>query len=172
MELLRRAFRLLFDDVAIKRWRERWKGYLAASILTGITLLSTLLLLGLQQQVVVASLGATAFVVLAMPKSRAARTAATIGGQSLGLLAGGLAALVPHPTTFSMALVNALAVALCSLAMLATRYKHPPAAGTALGVSVTGIDLAVTLTVVGSTLIISAIRILTLNLVPDFSADD
>lgn len=163
--------RLLFDELAIQRWRTSWRGYLFASLLCGVTLLVTLLLLGIQQQVIVASLGATSFVVLAMPKSRAARTAATIGGQSLGLLCGGLASLVPHETLLATAVINALAVALCALAMLATRYKHPPAAGTALGISVTGIDAGVVLTVVGSTLIISTIRILTLNAIPDYSAD-
>ena len=161
----------LFDDLARERWQTRWRSYLVASLLSGLTLGVALLLLGGEGQVIVASLGATAFIVLAMPKSRAARTSSAIGGQAIGLLCGGLASLVPHEPLLLASVVNGLAVAVCALAMLATRYKHPPAAGTALGVSVLGISLDTFLTVMGVTVIISAIRIITLTVAPDFSAD-
>lgn len=160
------------DPVARGRWPERRRAYLFAAVMSGVTLSVTYLLLGQQNQVVIASLGATAFVVFAMPKSRAARTASTIGGHSLGLLCGALASLVPHHGEVATAAVYGIAVAICALLMLVTRYKHPPAAGTALGIAVTGIDVAAAITVIGSTLIISTIRIVTLSLLQDFSADE
>ncbi|MDX1569680.1 MAG: HPP family protein [Xanthomonadales bacterium] len=163
---------LLMDPVARGRLQTRWKAYLFAAVLSGLTLSVTYLLLGQANQVVIASLGATAFVVFAMPKSRAARTASTIGGQMLGLLCGGLAGLVPHESQLAAALVYGLAVGICSLLMLTTRYKHPPAAGTALGIAVTGIDVAAAITVIGSVFLISTLRIVTLSLLQDFSADE
>lgn len=162
----------LLDEIARHRLSRLWGRYLFASVLTGVTLLVTLLLLGLQSQVIVASMGATAFIVIAMPKSRAADTGKTIGGQAIGLLCGSLASLIPHAGLLSNATIFALAVASCAFLMLVTRYKHPPAAGTALGIADIGVDPLAIFTVIGSTLIISFIRILFLNLAPRLSSDE
>jgi len=90
----------------------------------------------------VASLGATSFIVFAMPRSRAARPRSLLGSYVIGALVGILCSLV---ATSSLAvstgiaadklevLFAALAVGLAILAMVTTDTGHPPAAGPAPG---------------------------------------
>ena len=143
-----------------------------ASVLCTVTLIVTFLVLSMDDQIVIASLGATAFVVFAMPKSRAAETSRTIGGHAIGLLCGSLASLIPHAGHASTAIVYGLTVGVACFLMLVTRYKHPPAAGTALGITATGMSTSTIVFVVLSVILISILRIVTLNLLQDFSADD
>lgn len=163
---------MLLDPIAREKLLTKWKAYLVASLLCTVTLIVSFLVLSMDDQIVIASLGATAFVVFAMPKSRAAETTRTIGGHAIGLLCGSLASLIPHAGHASTAMVYGLGVGVTCFLMLVTRYKHPPAAGTALGITATGMSISTTLTVVFSVILISFIRIATLNALQDFSADD
>lgn len=162
----------MLSEIAKQRFFQKWRPYLIASALCSITLATTFLLLGTENQLIVASVGASAFVVFAMPRSRAAQTTATIGGQLIGLLSGSLAAFIPHETAMTSAMVHAVAVGLCCFLMLATRYRHPPAAGTALGISVVGIHAGAVFLVIGAAIIMSAIRIMVLSLLTDFSMEN
>jgi len=92
---------------------------------------------------IVAALGASAFVVFAMPHSITAHPRRLIGGHVVGLLCGTFCyyAFLSGPLgklitswEFTTLFIYALAVGLSIFLMAITNTEHPPAAGTALGI--------------------------------------
>ena len=92
---------------------------------------------------IVAALGASAFVVFAMPHSITARSRSLIGGHVVGLLSGtfcyyvfltGPLGVLITGWEFTTLVTYALAVGLSIFLMAITNTEHPPAAGTALGI--------------------------------------
>ncbi len=92
---------------------------------------------------IIAALGASTFVVFAMPHSITAQPRRLIGGHVIGVLAGTLCyyAFLTGPMGRLLAswqpatlFIYALAVGLAIFAMTVTNTEHPPAAGTALGI--------------------------------------
>ena len=138
--------------------RSFWKNYILQSLLATLTIFIVLLLLSMEHAVVIASIGATSFIVFAMPKSITARPRNVIGGHMVGLISGSLFSLIPsHSFLFSITLYS-LAVGLSIFMMVVTDTEHPPAAGTALGVVVQGFSLNVAFAVITSSLILSAVH--------------
>jgi CBS-domain-containing membrane protein len=135
-----------------------WKHYILQSILATVSVFIVLYFLSLQEAVIVASIGATTFIVFAMPDSITAQPRNVIGGQLVGLFCGFLFSLIPHHTLIFSILIYSLAVGASIFTMVVTDTEHPPAAGTALGVVITGIRLDVLLTVVMSVIILSLIH--------------
>ena len=91
----------------------------------------------------VASLGATAFIVFAMPKSITAKPRNIVGGYLIGILAGTLITLVPDTLFGLPSILYSLAVGLSIFGMTITDTEHPPASGAALAVSAQGFSLEV-----------------------------
>jgi len=135
-----------------------WRNYVFQSLFATFAIFIVLLYLGLQEAVIIASLGATAFVVFAMPKSITAKTRNVVGGHVVGLISGALCALIPHPTLLLSAIVYSFAVGLSIFIMVIIDTEHPPASGTALGVAIRGFSLNVTIAVVTSVIILSLIH--------------
>ncbi|MFO7917666.1 MAG: HPP family protein [Anaerolineae bacterium] len=111
--------------------------------LATLTVLGIFFLLDvLLRSTLVSSLGASTFIVFAMPHSRPARSRALVGGYIVGTLCGTLCSLAADcalaastgltPRT-RLIIFGALAIGLAILIMLATDTGHPPAAGLALG---------------------------------------
>ena len=69
--------------------------FILQSFLAGVAVFIILSFLTLRQSIMVASLGATAFIVFAMPKSITAKPRNIVGGYLIGILAGTLITLVP-----------------------------------------------------------------------------
>jgi len=111
--------------------------------------------LGEGQFVIIAAIGASSFIVFAMPKAVTAQPKSIIGGYILGLAIGALSWLIPQPTFAYQIIVYAALVGLTMFAMVATDTEHPPACGTALGVAVSGWSLSVTLTILVSAVILA-----------------
>ncbi|MBI2868503.1 MAG: HPP family protein [Chloroflexi bacterium] len=139
-----------------KNFRSLWKHYLYQTCLATLVLAVVLWLLSAENAVIVASIGATAFLVFSMPRIATAQPRRIIGGQLIGLLAGSLLALVPHPAAVLAAVIYSLAVGLSMFLMIALDLAHPPAAGTALGVAISGFSLPVMLAVITSSLALAA----------------
>lgn len=138
-----------------ERLRTSWKAYLAQSLLVALVAAILLLILTFEHIVVVVSLGSMAFIIFARPHSDMAQARHVIGGQALGLLAGGLFGFVPQEPLIIAILAHALAVGLAALLMVAFEVEHSPAAGTALGVALQGISLKLALAVLGSAVVLS-----------------
>lgn len=116
----------LGDNLA-KNWKNcLWQGAAAGF---SITLLS-IILRDVLNLILIASAGSTAFLVLALPHTRAAKPRNVIGGHSLCIIAGLFCSLVNVP-----GLEEGLAVALGFFLMVATDSEHPPAGGTALALA-------------------------------------
>jgi CBS-domain-containing membrane protein len=135
-----------------------WKHYVLQSILATLSVFVVLYFLSLQEAVIIASIGATAFIVFTMPNNITAQSRNVIGGHLIGLFYGFLFSLIPHSALIFSILIYSLAVGASIFTMVVTDTEHPPAAGTALGVVITGIRLDVLITVVMSIIILSLIH--------------
>ncbi len=132
-----------------------WKHYLYQSLLAAIVVFVILLILTIENAVVIASIGASAFIVFTMPRNITARPRRVIGGHLVGLFSGSLCAFIPHSSTLASISVYALAVGVSICLMVALDFEHPPASGTALGVAITGFSPGVIIAVITSSLVLS-----------------
>lgn len=129
-----------------EKFKQAWPSYIFQSLLATITLIIVLLLIDLvAEAAIVAALGATAFIVFAMPKSITARPKNVIGGHAIGLISGSLCfiALTPLQSLLgsegiARILAAAVSVGLSIFLMTIIDMEHPPASGTALGIVVYG----------------------------------
>jgi len=131
-----------------RNFRGNWRSYLVQSLLAVVALLVILYFLDvLTHAAIVAALGASAFIIFAMPRSVTAQPRNVIGGHIMGLIAGSICyfALLYPPLGLSVKslyiLAAALSVGLAILLMVITDTEHPPAAGTALGIVAYGWSL-------------------------------
>ena len=113
------------------------------------------LFLNSQQIVIIASIGATAFVVFTMPGSIAAQPRSVIGGHLVGLFSGSIFTFIPVAAVIPPIVIYSIAVGISIFIMVATDTEHPPASGTALGVAMTGFQPSVLLAVVASATLMS-----------------
>lgn len=95
-----------------------------------------------QNKAISASLGSSAFVVFAAPRSYSAKLRSLLGGNIVGILTGALITLLlgvafPHTAegwTTARIAAGAAAVSLSMFLMSITDTEHPPASGLALGI--------------------------------------
>ncbi len=120
------------SETTIKnKFKKLWKYYLLQSLLAAAALFVLVLVLGKDKMVVISAMGATAFIVFAMPTTVSAQTKNVIGGHLVGLASGAIFYFTPLPY---YSLEYALAVGIAIFIMVALDVEHPPAAGTALAV--------------------------------------
>lgn len=128
--------------------------YILQSFLAAAALLIIAIILGKDKIVTISSMGATSFIVFAMPTAVSAQTRNVIGGHLVGFLCGtvfGLIAL-PYPVDYS------LTVGMAIFLMVALDVEHPPAAGTALAVVIHEVSFEVFITVMVGAVILSQCR--------------
>lgn len=146
---MRRSFRKIVEEFKLF-----WKYYVFQSMLATAVVFIVLLLLSIKHAVIIASIGATAFIVFAMPKMITAQTRNVIGGHTIGLILGSLCALIPHYTIVLTALAYSSAVGISIFLMVVLDAEHPPAAGTALGFAITGFSVNAALALAISVIIL------------------
>ena len=124
----------------VVEFRLHWKNYVLQSALATLALLLALCVTraNQDQMVLVASIGATAFIVFALPNNLTARPRNVIGGHIVGLSCGFLASLLANPESGYVMVIYALAVGISMFVMVVFDVEHPPAAGTALGIAIVG----------------------------------
>ncbi len=142
----------------MEKFIPHWKKYVFQSFLAAFSVFIVTLILNSRQAVIVAAIGATAFVVFAIPKSITAKSRNIIGGYIVGLLCGGLFGLIPHNCAFLSAIIYSLAVGFSIFIMVITDTEHPPASAIALGVAIQGFSWEVTIVALGSAVILSIIH--------------
>jgi len=135
--------------------RLHWKNYVFQSALATLALLLALWVLKLEGGafsvrgvVIVASLGATGFIVFAMPNSPTARPRNVVAGHVVGLICGVLCNLLTAPGSPYVIIAYAVAVGISIFVMVVIDAEHPPASGTALGVAIAGASWATAIAVV------------------------
>lgn len=120
---------------------DNFKRYGLQCGLAGIVALVLLLVLdAVTQTVLIASLGASAFIAFAVPRSLHSDPRHLIGGYVVGIASGvimsslyalaGVEGIWDHAV---MIIFGALAISLAMFTMVVTRSEHPPAAALALG---------------------------------------
>ncbi|MBA65637.1 MAG: HPP family protein [Candidatus Marinimicrobia bacterium] len=115
-----------------------WKDYILQSSYAAITVFFITLVLS-KNPVIIASIGATAFIIFAMPNNIAAEPKRIIGGHFLGFFIGSCFAIFPFiDILFFKAVWYALSIGITILFMVILDFEHPPAAGTALGMTLVG----------------------------------
>jgi len=132
----------VFDE----KFRNNKIRYVLQCLLAAVSVFIILLFLNaISDAVIVAALGASAFIAFAMPEAQVSRPRFLIGGYLVGIAVGWPCyRLSLIPTLTSLPVVNecsdvifgALAVGLSIFIMVVTDTEHPPAAGLALGLTV------------------------------------
>ena len=143
---------------SIEELRLHWKNYVYQSIIATCAIFVVILLLRSLNMVIVASIGASTFVVFAMPRHITAKSRNVIGGHLVGLIVGSLFALIPYYSMLSSTIVYALAVGCSIFIMVVIETEHAPAAGTALGVTMIGFSTALAIAIVTSIVVLSVIH--------------
>ncbi|KPL19589.1 MAG: hypothetical protein AMJ92_02200 [candidate division Zixibacteria bacterium SM23_81] len=138
--------------------RTYWKNYFFQSLFAGLSVFVLLVVLHMRNIVVVASIGSTAFIIFTMPREITAKAINVIGGHMVGFACGALCALIPNSYYFPPALSYSVAVGLSIFIMVVTDSEHPPAAGTALGVAISGFSWQVFISLVISVVTLSLIH--------------
>lgn len=116
-----------------RNFKTKWVNYLWQSIVAGIvTVLFLYVFSELVTLVILASVGSTFFNVFALPKIRTARPRNVIGSYIISIIIG-LLCFNLTPVVVS----GGVAVGAAAFLMVITDTEHPPAAGIALGLSIT-----------------------------------
>jgi CBS-domain-containing membrane protein len=142
----------------LEEFRRYWKNYVFQCLLATFVVFIVLLALSLKNAVIIASIGATAFIIFAMPATLTAKPRNVIGGHATGLIIGSLCSLLPHLTVFYAALSYSLAVGLATFIMVVTDTEHPPAAATALGFAISGFSMKTAIALILSIVVLSLVH--------------
>jgi len=136
------------------KFKKLWKYYLLQSLLAAAALFILVLILGKDKMVVISAMGATAFIVFAMPKAVSAQTRNVLGGHLVGLVSG----TIFYFTNLPYFVEYPCAVGIAIFLMVALDVEHPPAAGTALAVVIREVSPSVFVAIMTSSLILSQCR--------------
>ena len=144
----------LTDEIVIYKFKKLWLYYIIQSLLASISLLIIVLVLGRDKMVVISAMGATTFIVFALPTAASAQTRNVIGGHLVGLVVGSVFYYTSMPYFVEYPLVVGIAIFL----MVALDVEHPPAAGTALAVVINEVSINVFVTIMISAVVLSQCR--------------
>jgi CBS-domain-containing membrane protein len=113
--------------------------------------------------VIISAMGATSFIVFAMPRAASAQTRNVIGGHLVGLACGAIFYFTALPYFVEYPFAVAVAIFL----MVALDVEHPPAAGTALAVVINEVSRDAFITIMVSTVVLSQCRYYLRNYLKD-----
>ena len=155
--------------------RESFKRYALQCGLAGLVVLLLLLILdSVTQTVLIAALGASAFIAFAVPRSLHSGPRSMIGGYVVGIIAGSAMAMLSSLVQVSAVPVHAvtivfgaLAISLAMFMMVVTRTEHPPAAALALGLVLNEWNLLTLVVVLAGVIILSIAKRLVLPVLLD-----
>ena len=135
--------------------KPNWRNYLWQSSCATAGLFILLIILSLGRAIIVASFGATAFIIFMKPHNPFAAPRNVIGGHLVGLGIGVIFALIPPSTPVMIKLLTALAVGCAMFVMVISDTEHPPAAGTTLSIVTQGFSWPVALAIVTSAVVLT-----------------
>lgn len=134
---------IISESIADKKIRGNIKSYAFQSMLTFVCVFIALLFHELLGGIIVASLGASSFIIFVTPHTKSSRARNVLGGYVCGAVAGILFSLLHTYISglghdglrYTLILICAAASAVTTLLMIATGLVHPPAAALALGLA-------------------------------------
>ena len=142
---------VIFPVQINEKFKKLWKYYIWQSFLAAGSFFIILLVLDKVKIVVISAMGATAFIVFAMPNAVSAHSRNVIGGHLVGLILGMIFYYVEITYLFEFPLVVGLAI----FVMAALDVEHPPAVGTALAVLINEVSPDVSFIIVTTVIILS-----------------
>lgn len=140
-------FRLPIDE----KFKKLWKYYIWQSFLAAVAFFIVLLVLEKERIVLISAMGATAFIVFAMPNAVSAHSRNVIGGHFVALILGMIFFFVEIPYLYEFPLVVGFAIFL----MAALDVEHPPAVDTALAVVINEVSPDVSFILIAIAVILS-----------------
>ena len=140
-------FRVPIDE----KFKKLWKYYIWQSFLAAVAFFIILLVLDKDKMVVISAMGATAFIVFAMPNAVSAHSRNVIGGHLVGLILGMIFFFIEIPYFYEFPLVVGIAI----FVMAALDVEHPPAVGTALAVLINEVSTDVLFIIIATAVILS-----------------
>jgi len=152
-------------EVVDKKFRANKKHYiLQCSMATAAIVIILFAIDSMFSEVIIASFGATSFLVFAMPHLRTSQVRSVLGGYIIGIILGVLLftvseiiySFVEYHWIFSI--MGGIAVGLSLLFMTMTNTEHPPAAGLALGLVLQGYHIKSLVIIFVSVLIILLVK--------------
>ena len=156
------------EDKRLSGMEKEWsqKHMVAQSVLVFISLCMILTLYRFLGGIIVASLGASSFILFVTPHTNTSRAINLIGGYLFGSVSGvafaylykTLSLLEFTGKDFAMVAVCAFAAAVTTLLMILTRLVHPPSAALALGLTTDPNSLIIAVAAVGGVVILCSIR--------------
>lgn len=132
------------------------KNYILQSFLALIIIFVMSLFIDIfMQTAIIASLGATVFILFTMPHKQVSRGRYIFGGYTIGIIVGSICSRLMLPQfIFEESLILALAVGLALFFMVISNTEHPPAAALAMGIAVEGADITTILAIYTCVLIV------------------
>ena len=136
---------------------QQWKAYIVQSSYAALSVYIITLILS-ENPVVIASIGATAFIIFALPNNNSAEPKRIIEEHFLGFFKGSCFAVFPfmHIIIFK-AIWFALSIGFTIFLMVILDFEHPPAAGTELGMTLVGYSLSAAIGIIISVLLFTII---------------
>ena len=141
-------FRVPIDE----KFKKLWKYYIWQSFLAALAMFIIVLVLDKEKMVVISAMGATAFIVFAMPNAVSAHSRNVIGGHLVGLILGMIFFFIDIPYFYEFPIVVGIAIFL----MVTLDIEHPPAIGTALAVLINEVSIGVVFIIIAAAVILSA----------------
>ena len=158
-----------------RRIRRRWKNYLFQCGISTLALMMILLVVDVVfQAAIVVAIASTAFIIFVMPHSTASNPRRVVGGHVVGVIVGWCSTLVlallgediASQSRIALNIIAAASVGVSIFIMVVTDTNHPPAAGTALGLTIgegslgEGTFLTILFILVGTVILSTVHRIL------------
>ena len=134
-----------------EKFKKLWKHYIWQSFLAALALFIIVLVLDKDKMVVISSMGATAFIVFAMPNAVSAHSRNVIGGHLVGFILGMIFFFIDIPYFFEFPIVVGIAI----FVMATLDVEHPPAVGTALAVLINEVSTEVLFIIIAAAVILS-----------------
>jgi len=154
-----------FIDANFKRYPGKY--FWQCSLAIAMFVLVLLFLDVLEHTAIIATLGATAFIAFAMPRSYSSKPRHLIGGYAVGIAVGCLCSYLAvgladcgalSAGNANVVVSGAIAVGAAIFLMAILNMEHPPAAGMALSLVINPWELETMLFIVGSVLLFALVK--------------
>lgn len=133
--------------------------FIQCAIAAGVFMVIMALLDVLLNATVVASLGATSFIVFTMPHKQRSKPKYIIGGYLVGCVVGSIGAFVNNSFPYSsIVIVGGLVIGFAIYFMTILNVEHPPAAAFALGLALEGTSIYTVAVVLSSAIVMMILK--------------